>query len=239
VLDIRLVPVSTMARTTPKKPHAPRNYEIAKGVMRYSRSAMFRKRGKWLIKNKTTPKKKQVEATKKREPSVYPTLDSIKHVTHKKRTPKTPKLRASIKPGQVLILLAGKFKGKRVVFLKQLASGLLLVTGPFRVNGVPLRRVNQAYVIATSTNVAAPQVDAKFNDAYFTRPVEEKKKKTEVEFFADKKEEKKAVDPTRSADQKTVDGPILEVLNKNKILKSYLKARFSLKNGQYPHAMKF
>merc|ERR1719502_1190231 len=81
----------------------------------------------------------------------YPSDDAKD--SFKRHKPKAPKLRKSIAPGQVLILLAGRYKGKRVVFLKQLKSGLLLVTGPFKINGVPVKRVNQAYTITTSAKV--------------------------------------------------------------------------------------
>lgn len=86
-----------------------------------------------------------------------------------------------------MILLAGRFRGKRVVLLKHLDQGVLLVTGPFKINGVPLRRVNSRYVIATSKRIDIAGVDSKALEKisapdYFTK---EKKaeKKTEEAFF--------------------------------------------------------
>lgn len=63
------------------------------------------------------------------------------------------------------------------------------VSGPFKINGVPLRRVNQSYLIATSTRVdiAGCSVD-KFDDKYFAKQVAKKKKKGEGEFFEAEKE---------------------------------------------------
>jgi large subunit ribosomal protein L6e len=97
------------------------------------------------------------------------------------------KLRESLQPGTILILLAGRFRGKRVVLLKHLDQGVLLVTGPFKVNGVPLRRVNARYVIATSTRVDISGVDAKTLEKvsspdYFTKE-KSKEKKSEEAFF--------------------------------------------------------
>ena len=88
--------------------------------------------------------------------------------------------RPTLTPGAILILLAGRFRGKRVILLKTLPQGVLLVTGPFKVNGVPLRRVNAAYVIATSQKVDLSGLDVKkieevSEESYFARDKVDKK----------------------------------------------------------------
>merc|ERR1712225_193730 len=134
--------------------------------------------------------KKAASAAPKKAPRYYPAEDVKGKLGNFHNTTKQTKLRGSITPGTVLILLAGHFKGSRVVFLKQLPSGLLLVTGPYAVNGVPMRRVNQAYVIATSIKVELPNLSLdKFGDKYFQK--EGTKSKKDAEGFLAEEGEKK------------------------------------------------
>ncbi len=133
--------------------------EPVRGINSAGRSKSYHKRGLWALKKKNGgkfpqhAKAEKPAAAEEKAPRLYP-ADDVKVHSKRGKTLRKGGLRSSITPGTVVILLAGRFKGKRVVALAQLPSGLLLVTGPFKVNGVPLRRVNQAYVIATSTKVS-------------------------------------------------------------------------------------
>ncbi|KAG8626362.1 hypothetical protein KVT40_005307 [Elsinoe batatas] len=154
------------------------------------------------------------------------------------------KPRASLEPGTVLILLAGRFRGKRVILLKSLPQGLLLVTGPFKINGVPLRRVNARYVIATKTKVDIKGVDSKTlekvsGDSYFTREKKTEKKGEDAFFKQGEKPQAKKPASARVEDQKSVDKALLNGLKKEPFLISYLGSSFSLRKGDRPHEMVF
>jgi len=171
-----------------------------------------------------------------------------KNHKRRKKKPIVCRLRPSITPGTVLILLAGRNRGQRVIFIKQLPSGLLLAAGPKRINRIPLRRANQAYVIATSTKLDISKCDFSKLDK-----IDEKK------LFQKPKVPRKYVHPGRSADffkkrtikkkktrrkklrelNQAVNAQLYPLVRKVPYLQNYLKAKFRLMKNDYPHLMKF
>jgi len=216
-----------------------RNPEIARGIRRYSsttndKSRRIYKKAKLGSAGKSTPK--AAVAPRKNEPRWYST-DDAKIPLKSKKNNKTAKLRKSIQAGTVVIILAGRFRGKRVIVLKQLASGLLLVTGPYKINGVPLRRVNQAYVIATSTKVDVSKVDvSSIDDKFFAKAKNASKKSGE---FFDAAEKKTELPKERVDANKKVDTALRAVIKATPMLRQYLNAKFTLTKGQYPHQLQF
>jgi large subunit ribosomal protein L6e len=219
-----------------------RNTELISGVNKLGRSASRSQKGQYRHSKKGYQKpKEEKKAEKKQEksPKWYEADDVPKPKASRKGHHKSTKLRPGITPGTVLIILAGRFRGKRCVFLKQLESGLLLVTGPYKINGVPLRRINQAYVIATRTSVDVGPIDvSKITDELFAKEEVEKPKKDEGEFFS---QEKKKTPPNkeRLAEQKRVDSLLMPIIKGKELLPKYLNAKFSLTKNDKPHAMVF
>lgn len=256
-------PVTPKGKTAKKKSSV-KNKDLGSGVMLYSRSKIYKRKAIYLLK-----KAKRVNAEKKPKVAItvvkkingaknggdrvvllkkpkanYPTKDKTPKRPAKSYFSKhTRNTKKSIRAGRVVILLAGHHAGKRVVVLKVLKTGLLLVNGPFALNGCPLRRVNQRFVLATQTrlNLGKYRVPAHIDDRYFKRQNAKKKSRGEGDIFAAKKE-KYAPSEQRITDQVEADKVIKGVINAHPdkiVLTRYLKSMFGLKSSQYPHRMKF
>jgi len=255
---------TTRKNGKPKSGHS--NPVLVPGVHRFGRSSEYHKKGVWAKRTIKNPKKvavkkplvveKKVKGDKNggtrkvqlnKSKRYHPTAVSRKRRVVKRNTVvRKTKLRGTLTPGTICILVAGRYAGRRVVYLKQLTSGLLLVTGPFKLNSVPLRRVNQRYVIATSTKVDISKVAVpdKLDDKYFRRDkVEQRKarKQQQGDIFAQQKAGYTIKDH-RKTDQAEMDKNILAALKANpekKQLLKYLASPFYLRTGQLPHKMKF
>ena len=196
-------------------------------------------KGNLLAKRKES-RKKNLEANKglKVKKNWYPVSDLKSHFKRKCKVPKSTHISSPLTPGQVVILLSGRFRGRRVVYLKKLETGLLLVTGPYKYNGVPLKRVNAAYVLPTNTSVKVDgKVAEKINDEFFKR-VEISREKKE-DFFVEDKAKKERVTKERTDTQNEIDTVVKKAVDGVPMMKEYLRNRFALKDGDKPHLMKF
>ena len=196
-------------------------------------------KGDLLAKRKES-RKKNAEENKglKLKKNWYPVSDLKTHFKRKCKIPKKTHISAELVPGQVLILLSGRFRGRRVVFLKKLESGLLLVTGPYKYNGVPLKRVNAAYVLPTNTKLKVDdKVAQSVDDKLFLR--RDIKRESEKDFLVDEKTKKERITDDRKKAQEDVDTKVKKAVDEVPMMKEYLRNRFALKNGDKPHLMKF
>mmetsp|Transcript_10832 Transcript_10832/g.25961 ORF Transcript_10832/g.25961 Transcript_10832/m.25961 type:complete len:200 (+) Transcript_10832:34-633(+) len=102
-----------------------------------------------------------------------------KVINSKKNIIKPPAL------GSVLVLLSEKYQGQKVILLKITNSGLFIVSGPFLINGVSLRRVNPRYTLPTGAKVNLENLDlSNFDDTYFKALSRSKKNRKENVVFS-------------------------------------------------------
>ena len=196
-------------------------------------------KGNLLTKRKDA-RKKNAEENKglKFKKNWYPVSNLKGHFKRACKIPKKTHISAELVPGQVVIILSGRFRGRRVVFLKKLETGLLLVTGPYKYNGVPLKRVNAAYVLPTNTKLTINEkVADEIKDDFFKRI--EIERKEEKDFFADEKTKKERITEERRNAQNKIDTEVKKAVDAVPMMKEYLRNRFALKSGDKPHLMKF
>ena len=144
-LLFRVTPLSSLARTAPDTDHFPftfipsqlvsqpapparsarpepgtenqmaRNTDVSPYIGKLSRSQVYSKKGQYKRERKGVPSAEPTAAEKRA--SYYPADDSVSRPKVSRKSNKPTKLRATITPGTVVILLAGRFRGQSSLIL--------------------------------------------------------------------------------------------------------------------------
>lgn len=87
-----------------------RNTDVSPYIGKLSRSQVYSKKGQYKRERKGVPSAEPTAAEKRA--SYYPADDSVSRPKVSRKSNKPTKLRATITPGTVVILLAGRFRGQ-------------------------------------------------------------------------------------------------------------------------------
>jgi len=156
------------------------------------------------------------------------------------------KLRKSITPGTVGILLKGPQKARRVIFIKQLESGLLMVANP--VSGDEPTTIDHRYFMSTKLklDISGVKVPEEMVHTHFHNKAERRKaylKARRTATVLGEGENKPAgfTDEQKAINKKLVDqlADIVQKHPESPVLEGYMKTKFRLTHRDFPHRMNF
>ena len=108
------------------------------------------------------------------------------------------------------------------------------MTGPYKYNGVPLKRVTGAHILPTNTKLKLDEkVADSIKDDFFKKT--ELNIKEEKDFFVEEKLKKKELLKKEKKGQTTVDTEVKKAADTVPMMKEYLRNRIELKSGDKLH----
>ncbi|KAF7682530.1 60S ribosomal protein L6 [Astathelohania contejeani] len=149
------------------------------------------------------------------EAGYYPADDLPKYVEKlRKRAEIKPKpRRTDLVKGNIVVVLEGEYASMRVVYLGQLDNYMALCIGPSSVNGIPLFKINERYLLRTSM-VLDFKIDVNVKDS----EVYESKR--------DSLESRMDVEPSET--ELKIQSAVMDAISQHKAMKKYLSTPFTV-----------
>lgn len=142
---------------------------------------------------------------------------------YKSRTAAKPRVRRhDLVKGMVVVVLEGVFASKRVVYLKKLDNNLALCTGPKSINGVPLFKIDERYLLATLTVL----------DIGTNISVDEKN------VFLSKRDDHSAPMDADVDAEKETDAAVAKAVKNVEFMKAYLSEPFEIDSSKNFYSLK-
>nr|UXY86672.1 60S ribosomal protein L6B [Cryptomonas paramecium] len=125
--------------------------------------------------------------------------------------------------GSVAIISFGKLRGKKAIILRTTKCRMFVISGPFSLNGISIRRIKYNHLIPTQNRLNISSVDTKiFDDEYFI--FLKKSKKTGSQNL------KNRLKMAHALREIHIDRYLLRQIGTNLFLKAYLKAKYIQSN---------